>query len=141
MQSSLTKQDVLRAFKGARALLTDRSNWTRNTLARTKSSHETEPNSPNAARFCALGALQRNGLPISQISSLEIDYMLGYEVDSQLPMINDRLAKSGGGHKAILARFDEDIAKLEAEILAETPKPEKIERAETPEVEEVAISA
>jgi len=103
-----TTLDVLRA---ARALLTEKG-WTQGAQARDAEGHTVSPMSPDAARFCALGALRHAagsyhvGDPVRALkATADCDPGL-------LSRWNDRPRRKVG---SVLALFDRTIRRLERE--------------------------
>lgn len=110
----MTTAEVLQK---ARDLIADESRWTHGKYARDALGEDVEPTSPEACKFCALGAL----LAVSGAQYEEEDDLPSIAalravcpVDERgrrrrVPSVNDL-----DGHAAVLALFDEAIAKAQA---------------------------
>lgn len=94
-------------------LLSDRSHWTKNTFARDKWGHDVPTNSPKAARYCLLGAIDRkvHGPFRQDVIRLVEDTIIS-EYDVSMVTFNDMVAK----HKDIVAVLNKAIQFESGEI-------------------------
>lgn len=106
----MTTAEVLQK---ARDLIADESRWTHGYYAKDAQGYDVEPNEPSACCWCALGA-------VLHVEDLHSEEEAGSDAASALertalasgvavPYINDIR-----GHDAVLALFDEAIAKAAA---------------------------
>jgi hypothetical protein len=115
------KRRVRSVLKRARALLSDRSKWTRFTAARDKDGVEVTSRSPKAVCWCAFGALCRvtrgpdgpRGGAISvcerHIARAALDLGQSYADALHVPTWNDVAART---YDEVIAAFDKAIADL-----------------------------
>lgn len=124
-----TRRDVvLRRLIAARDLLSDKENWTRGRFAADSDGHTIDDaGSPEAAKFCAVGAIRRvtfaDAKRRGESTYTGGDYaeIVQARVDAELPEgfssiigLND----SGGVHarRRVVATFNRAIKTLEAEL-------------------------
>ena len=93
--------------KRARKLIENRKNWIQKTYSVDKDGISCPPEGKDAARFCALGALRHidRGLGDMSPAALGVKELCKQKYQKDLHEVND----SRGGHKKILALFDQFI--------------------------------
>jgi len=111
--SDKTTVDVLRE---ARALLSDRKHWTHHAYARDARSVAVEPRDSRAARWCAMGALERVRPATDSAVITLAAHMLARAVSGRqtgaagtVMAVNDMR-----GYRFVLAMYDEAIRLAEA---------------------------
>ena len=109
--------EPIETLKAARELISDPARHTTGALARNAAGHICDPNSSNAVRFCALGAIRRAAkaerLPICPGTSelLQAAKEMNHFWSPGVVEINDF-----GTHADVLTMFDRAIALAENEV-------------------------
>jgi len=103
MSSGLEKQIIARALE----LIVEQEHWTREVLARTASEQPCSWSDPRAAKFCAVGALNRAAMEAVKgwgcsraMEAQEFVMAAGNKPGDELLQINDN-----EGHAAIVTMF------------------------------------
>lgn len=99
----------LEILKAARELIADEQKWCQGTAARDKGGRYVVYSSPEAARFCAVGALWRVQEERDNYGLTDLLWKKSYELfDLPLATANDII-----GHEAIMQVFDKVILEME----------------------------
>jgi hypothetical protein len=104
---------TLAILKGARALITEPSAWSQIYLARGADGNPTEPTSPNARCFCALGAIECLKLIDGSYGSGSYASAVGALREAIGPCLSVSVFNDTHTHAEVLAAFDRAIARLE----------------------------
>lgn len=94
-------RSVLEIVIAARERIADPARWTQGELARNAAGCSVNPCNGNAARWCAIGSIER------ECTGQMLYYSVRSLFNVQLAEINDR-----AGHAAVLAEYDRVIALL-----------------------------
>lgn len=97
----------------ARTLIEDRRRWTTGVEARTAAGYEVDPQSPDAACFCAFGAIDACsasiGAQAGAARALATAIRPTWDDGRTLPIMVIAGCNDRQGHKAVLAAFDRAI--------------------------------
>jgi hypothetical protein len=112
MANELNKQIIARALE----IIVEQGHWTHETFARTASHQRCSWSDPKAAKFCAIGALNRAAMEAVKgwgcsyaMRAEELVVAANSRVGKGLSEIND-----DEGHEVILAMFRTALERLEA---------------------------
>src|SRR6185369_1255158 len=102
---------TLRILKAARDLISEPARWTTGCMAKNSMGVQVDPRAPEAACFCAMGAIKRASRDLG--SEWDARDALRTEVGNAQGSI--ALFNDNGTHAEIIAAWDRAIAKLEAQ--------------------------
>lgn len=93
-----TKQHL----QAARELLSDESRWTKRSYARDVNGHPCSAKSPDACKWCLLGAIQATRVSPFSMAADAVEALIGYQVD----VFNDACYRK---HTEVLQLIDKAI--------------------------------
>ena len=101
---------ILEVLKEARSYIATPEAWCKWSFARTKDGGITDPTSPAACSFCAVGAIRRAAGCDAQVTNQAVEYVERHlpVQHSTLPEFNDQEAT----HSDILVAFDRAISRF-----------------------------
>ena len=119
--------EAVEVLRKARALISDPARWTRGNYASGPDGKPRRPLDRDAVQWCALGAIGRVAYSsrCGELAMVALRDTTVRAANVGAATYNDRK-----GHAAVLAAFDETIARLEAEELESIP----VAEPERPEV-------
>lgn len=110
-----TNRDVLNLIRRAKSRISDHHRWTREAEARDSNGQEIDADSKSAARWCALGSLDRESTgddvtfkTAVRTCDKEAENVCGHR---DLTIVNDE-----HGRKAVIKLFNKVIYKLSSEL-------------------------
>jgi len=105
MAKSLKHQVLTRALE----LVSNERSWTRHTVARTASDQPCKVTDPRAAKYCALGAIQRSVFELTGELNHDLAHTAMCHVSGNvvLPLINDLV-----GREAVIHRFQRALERV-----------------------------
>ena len=111
-----TNRDVLNLIRRAKNRISDHHRWTRETEARDSNGQEIDADSKSAARWCALGSLDRESTGDdvtfkTAVRTCDKEAKNMYGQYSDLTIVND-----DHGRKAVIKLFNKVIYKLRSEL-------------------------
>lgn len=108
------------SLREAYELIKDEERWCQGQMAKTADGFGTDPHSPSAARWCALGALGKKGVTdeeqmvLARVTSALFPEMLASTAPgplAHLVRVNDNL-----GHDAVTQAFEKAIVEVEGSL-------------------------
>lgn len=116
----MTTSEKVAALVDARARIADPARWTQFRYARDKRGHAVGPAHSTAVSWCAIGTLAKTAALHPDVSYSECLTALSEGVPGlSIVGLNDRGTKGAPGqtpYAAVLAAYDDAIARLQAEV-------------------------